>query len=400
MTGDPVPPFQRSHVRDFIFARPGRYMMSVAQDLRAHPLHVLLSVVALSIGVLAIVLTVVSGAIARDIFMAKEEQRTARATTYAAAVTISPSITSIGATGRAMAAGLEATGGTAVVTTDMSGAIGPVGSKLSLVNLHVYWGNYPGLRRLPVLAGGWPSADPLPPAIVVNAATGLRAGDQVMVRLGTSRPEVRASVAAVIADGSDDPAYYLPGAACERFLECRPATAVILLHTTTSRDGCAAYLTRFPEVTADSVDRFDSTASIEEQLKTLQTVFAVCGVAALVVSAIGLINLGLATIRYRSRELSIRRAIGATRRDIALLVLGSSVATGLLGAGLAIAVVAVGMDLILPHLIDPATGVQAPGLPWSALWAATAAGLATSILGALAPAARAVRVDIASVLRD
>jgi ABC-type lipoprotein release transport system permease subunit len=44
--------------------------------------------------------------------------------------------------------------------------------------------------------------------------------------------------------------------------------------------------------------------------------------------------------------------------------------------------------------------VQPPGPPWSALWLAIAAGLTTSILGALAPAARAARVDIAGVLRD
>jgi putative ABC transport system permease protein len=385
--------------------RAVRFIVTVVQDLRANPLPLTLTVFALTIGIVAIVLTSVVGAVAKEVFIAKEEQRTARGVTFSATINrADPAGTDLVSLARRLNEPLSQAGGSAAIVSDVSGVVlNSSGTEKRPGALHVYWGNYASVRRLPALSGRLPVGGLYPPRIAVNSAAGLRVGEAVKLTLDRSKPRVDARVAAVVADGSTDPSYYVPGELCEELFRCTPNSVTVLLHTTANKENSALFIQRF-----SSTDRFvvtdfgriDSVDSIEDQLRILQFIFGICGLAALCVSAIGMLNLGLATIRHRGRELSIRRALGASRADMFRLVIGSALATGVLGAGVALGIVTAGLALVVPRLIDPATAVDAPSLPWSAVVLASVTGLLTALLGAVAPALRASRVDIAQVLRD
>jgi putative ABC transport system permease protein len=113
----------------------------------------------------------------------------------------------------------------------------------------------------------------------------------------------------------------------------------------------------------------------------------------LIVGGIGVANVMLVAVRERIREIGIRRAVGARRRDIVAQFLTEatvlSVIGGLLGvaAGLAIA-------YALPHLTDQRTVVSYPA-------AALALGISAlvGILAGLGPANQAAALDPATALR-
>jgi putative ABC transport system permease protein len=113
----------------------------------------------------------------------------------------------------------------------------------------------------------------------------------------------------------------------------------------------------------------------------------------LIVGGIGVANVMLVAVRERIREIGIRRAIGARRRDIVAQFLTEatvlSVIGGLLGvaAGLALA-------YALPHLTDQRTVVSYPA-------AALALGISAlvGIIAGLGPANQAAALDPATALR-
>ena len=113
----------------------------------------------------------------------------------------------------------------------------------------------------------------------------------------------------------------------------------------------------------------------------------------LIVGGIGVANVMLVAVRERIREIGIRRAVGARRRDIVAQFLTEatvlSVIGGLLGvaAGLALA-------YALPHLTDQRTVVSYPA---AAL--ALAISALVGILAGLGPANQAAALDPATALR-
>lgn len=114
---------------------------------------------------------------------------------------------------------------------------------------------------------------------------------------------------------------------------------------------------------------------------------------AVLVGGLGIVALSLLSLRERAREIGLRRAVGARRRDIQAQFLVESAMLGVLGGGLGIAV---GITV---------AGVLALLGPWQLVlsWRAAALGLAVSVmLGLLVgvlPAARAARLDPIAGLR-
>ena len=90
-----------------------------------------------------------------------------------------------------------------------------------------------------------------------------------------------------------------------------------------------------------SWNRSDNADDYEQVIGFLQLGVTVTAILLLSVSAIGMINIGLAGIEQRSHELLIRRALGATRASIAIQVIGSSVLLGLIIAFAAVLISAV-----------------------------------------------------------
>lgn len=95
----------------------------------------------------------------------------------------------------------------------------------------------------------------------------------------------------------------------------------------------------------------------------------------------------------RRRELGVRFALGATRAAIARLVLQEACLTA--GAGI---VAGLGLATTLVQLTARAL-LGVPSLDLYAIGVVTAGAIALTAAGALGPARRAARVDVAELLR-
>ena len=135
---------------------------------------------------------------------------------------------------------------------------------------------------------------------------------------------------------------------------------------------------------------FDQTQLLEtvQQVTGLLSVL-LAGIASisLVVGGIGIMNIMLVSVRERTREIGIRKAIGARNRDILVQflieALTLSVIGGLLGIGLGLAVTAlIGAIAGWGFVLDPMTLVVALGF-----------SLAVGVIFGVWPARQAARLD-------
>ena len=159
-------------------------------------------------------------------------------------------------------------------------------------------------------------------------------------------------------------------------------------------------LHRFPPADDDALSVFNTVDNVMKVIAIQRgsAVFgAVVNVTTLIVGGIGLMNILLVTVNERTRELALRRALGATRRNLMMQVLGESLAitliAGTLGVLLAVAV-RVGVSLLpLPPLFRP------PDLPLSRVAVAFLFMVIVGVLAGIVPARRAAVLDPAEALR-
>ncbi|HEY6338692.1 MAG TPA: ABC transporter permease [Candidatus Sulfotelmatobacter sp.] len=113
----------------------------------------------------------------------------------------------------------------------------------------------------------------------------------------------------------------------------------------------------------------------------------------LLVSGIGIMNIMLATVTSRIREVGIRKAVGATRREIRFQFLSEAVLISLIGG---IAGIVIG--LALPYSVRFLTDYRIPISGWSAIIAIIVSSLVGVIFGTV-PATRAAQLDPVESLR-
>jgi len=113
----------------------------------------------------------------------------------------------------------------------------------------------------------------------------------------------------------------------------------------------------------------------------------------LAVGGVGIMNIMLATVRSRTREIGIRKALGATAREIRLQFLMEAVFVSLFG-GLMGAVIGLG----IPFSIRFLTNYRVPVSGWSAVVGLAASAAVGIIFGTL-PANRAAHMDPIESLR-
>jgi putative ABC transport system permease protein len=121
---------------------------------------------------------------------------------------------------------------------------------------------------------------------------------------------------------------------------------------------------------------------------------------ALLLGGLGLVNIALVTVRYRIREIGIRRSFGATSGRVFFgVLLESVVATvvaGLVGVVLAVAII----KNIPVDRVFGGGGIQdMPPFPVSAALIGMAAAVAVGALAGLIPATFAVRVKVIDAIR-
>jgi putative ABC transport system permease protein len=116
-------------------------------------------------------------------------------------------------------------------------------------------------------------------------------------------------------------------------------------------------------------------------------------VMALLAAAIVITNTTLVSVTQRTREIGVRRALGARRSQIAREVVAESVLIAVAGGVIGLAVAAAAVE----------AGARASGLPLAVDWPTAAWALAASAASGLAagwyPARRATRIDVIAAIR-
>jgi putative ABC transport system permease protein len=119
----------------------------------------------------------------------------------------------------------------------------------------------------------------------------------------------------------------------------------------------------------------------------LTAVLVLVAAVTLAVGGVGIMNIMLATVRSRIREIGIRKALGATYREIQLQFLAEAVLISLAGG-----VVGVIVGLTLPLSIRFFTNYALPISGWSVMIALAAATIVGVVFGTV-PATRAAQMD-------
>ncbi len=159
-----------------------------------------------------------------------------------------------------------------------------------------------------------------------------------------------------------------------------------------------------PERSSEDFRVFCQDELLEQKEKTLQTfrVLVACIAAfSMIVSGIGIMNIMLVSVRERTREIGVWKAVGARDKDVLTYFLCEAVLTCLLGGALG---VALGLFLATEasaFIAQTVTEIQGWSPVFKPVFFALAAGTATlvGLLSGLFPALIAARLDPAESLR-
>jgi putative ABC transport system permease protein len=139
----------------------------------------------------------------------------------------------------------------------------------------------------------------------------------------------------------------------------------------------------------------DSALEFFDSLKKQMIVFGTALPAiGLVVGAMVIMNIMLVAVAERTREIGIRKALGARRVDILSQFLIEASTLSVVGAGIGIA-----LGLLAAKIVSMTTPLPAAVAPWS-IGMALVLGAGVGIVAGVYPASRAARLDPIAALRQ
>jgi putative ABC transport system permease protein len=141
--------------------------------------------------------------------------------------------------------------------------------------------------------------------------------------------------------------------------------------------------------------REDWFERMETSLRSTQVSGGLIAGISLLVGGIGIANIMLASIAQRVRELGVRLAVGARRRDVFLQILAESTVIGIIGG-----VLGLGAAVLLLELLGNLAPLESPPvIEPSAILISVGFATAVGVLSGLYPAWRASRLDPITALR-
>jgi putative ABC transport system permease protein len=152
----------------------------------------------------------------------------------------------------------------------------------------------------------------------------------------------------------------------------------------------------------DAFDEWDSIKSqrmVSKIFDAMDIFLGSVGVVTLALGAIGIVNIMLVAVTERTREIGLRKALGATNRSVELqFLLEGLFLTGISGF------IGIGGSALLMFVLQSAIGTNMQGfdpprlVPWSAALAVGAL-TASGVIAGLVPASRAARLEPVEALR-
>jgi putative ABC transport system permease protein len=167
------------------------------------------------------------------------------------------------------------------------------------------------------------------------------------------------------------------------------------------KDGVGRLLRQRHKIPAAEPDDFEVQTQ-DEILKTVNKVLGsvtavvggVVGIA-LLVGGIGIMNIMLVSVTERTREIGVRKAVGARRQDVLLQFLIEAITLSLIGGGLGLAL-GYGMGALVAKLIP---GFPPAHVPLWAVGLALGFSAGVGVFFGIYPAAKASRLDPIEALR-
>ncbi|KGM14584.1 ABC transporter permease [Cellulomonas bogoriensis] len=380
-------------------------------DLRARPLRSFLTGLSMLVGVLAVVGVSAADQLSTGYVIAAHEQLQGREATYAAHVRVGAAeagaVTRL-SDGIAARIGPQDAAHVLLLSADRTLARGDRST-----NATVHWvdGDLEGVFRRPLVQGeraGDAGSRAL--AVVVNEELARVLGLETLpttieLAAGGADPHV-VVVTGVLADADDEPVAYGVLTAAARVAPDVFRDGSFAVHLTAGTGSLAAVTGTIKDAVSyaglelvEDVRRVDTVERARESAQVVERAFVAAALAALTVAVIGILNIGLASLAERARELVVRRALGARRVDVFSQVLGSSMILAMLVAGTALVAVLLGVYVVAPAA-TPVTFIADPVQPpWGALRNGVLAAVTTALLGAAAPAVKATRLPVALALR-
>ena len=151
---------------------------------------------------------------------------------------------------------------------------------------------------------------------------------------------------------------------------------------------------RYPDETFSAVTQDQILGTLGRILGLLTTVLAAIAAISLLVGGVGVSNIMLVSVRERTREIGLRKAVGARQRDVLLQFLLEAVLLTTIGGVLGIAL-GVGGALGLAAAIDALPAV----ITWWSPVLAFGVSAAVGVFFGVVPARRAGRLDPVVALR-
>ena len=154
---------------------------------------------------------------------------------------------------------------------------------------------------------------------------------------------------------------------------------------------------RLPPARPDNfaLETSDAALSFFDELKGKLILFGTALPAiGLVVGAMVIMNIMLVAVAERTREIGIRKALGAKRRDILSQFLVESATLSVFGAAIGI-----GLGIALAKVVAALSPLPASVAPWS-IALALLVGAGVGIVAGMYPASRAARLDPITALRQ
>ena len=260
--------------------------------------------------------------------------------------------------------------------------------------------------RIPILRGRAIDArdgSEAPPVVVVNETLAARfwpGEDPIGKRLGIAGEDLQREVVGVAANGkysiiseAPQPYVYFPWTQFDRYdltLQVRVAgdPAGVLAAT---RAAISALDPELPVYDVRPVAEAIQFSMVP--IRVAGSVLAVSGVVALLLATLGIYGVVSFTVMQRAREIGVRMALGANRRDVVRLIVGRGLRLALLGVGAGALASLAANRLIAGLLYEVA--------PWDPLTFAGVAGMlvGAAVIAGFLPARRALRGDPAAALR-
>ena len=164
-------------------------------------------------------------------------------------------------------------------------------------------------------------------------------------------------------------------------------------HRRAAAEARAHFQSRVPGLRVDVQTADDLIAALRKQMRLFTLLLAAVGGISLVVGGAGAMNVMLASVTERRREIGVRRALGARRRDIRNQFLIEALTLSLAGGAFGIA-----LGVAVPYAICVYAGWSFLASP-AAMLAGFGVATGTGVFFGAYPARRAARLDPIAALR-